>query len=440
MTRYLLATWEGGGVVPPELGLARRLVERGHHVRVLACPAVEAAARASGCEFSPWVTAPHKHSLSPEEDIMRDWEFKNPFELFGHVLDVFLCGPADKFAADTLAVLDAHPADVVLSDMMLLGAQLAAEKSRLASAVLVPNISMRPAKGVPAMGPGLLPARGPLGRLRDYVLNLVSARIWAKGLPALNRARAGLCLRAIDTIWEQYDRADRVLVMTSPTFDFVPETPPRNAVWVGPVLDDPTWAGTTWEPPWPRSNRDPIVLVGLSSTYQHQQSVLRNVIDALAGLPVRALVTTGPALAEERIASPAPHVVVVPTAPHSKVLERAALAITHCGHGTTLRALAAGVPLVCIPMGRDQNDTAARVVARGAGVRIKPTASVAKIRSAVEGALRDSRFASAARGLAEAIHREAQELDPVELLERLAPERARAPASSASAPAASSIA
>jgi MGT family glycosyltransferase len=420
MTRYLLTTWEGGGCVPPELGLARRLIARGHQVRVLACPAVEPAARAAGCEFSPWVTAPHKHSLAPEEDIMRDWEFKNIFKLFAHVLDVFLCGPADKFAADTLAVLDKHPADVVLNDMLMLGAQMAAEKAKLPSAILVPNISMRPAKGVPAIGPGFLPATGPLGRLRDALLNKVGTRIWAKGLPALNRARGGLGLDPLRDIWAQYDRADRVLVMTSPTFDFVPPQPPANTVWVGPVLDDPSWAGSSWEPPWPATNADPIVLVGLSSTYQHQQDAIRNAIAALAKLPVRALVTIGPALAAENIASPAPHVVVVKTAPHSQVLAKASLAITHCGHGTTIRALAAGVPLVCIPMGRDQNDTAARVVARGAGVRLTPTAPEPKIRKAVERVLAGPHYAAAARALADAIRREVGELDPIGILERLA--------------------
>jgi UDP:flavonoid glycosyltransferase YjiC (YdhE family) len=35
-----------------------------------------------------------------------------------------------------------------------------------------------------------------------------------------------------------------------------------------------------------------------------------------------------------------------------------------------IKALAAGVPLVCLPMGRDQEDTAARVTLSGSGVRL----------------------------------------------------------------------
>jgi MGT family glycosyltransferase len=309
---------------------------------------------------------------------------------------------------------------------MLFGAHVAAEAAKLPHAVLVPNIYMRPAKGVPAIGPGFLPARGPVGKLRDALFNRISMRLWKKGLPAVNRARTSNGLAPIDDIWAQHDRADRVCVLTSPSFDFVSPELPANVTYLGPVLDDPDWAGTSWSPPWPESNADPIVLVGLSSTYQHQQDALHRVIAALADLPVRALVTLGPALENETVTSPAGNVVVVPTAPHGLVLPHAALAITHCGHGTTLRALAAGVPLVCMPMGRDQNDTAARVVARGAGVRIKPTASASAIRRAVLRVLGDPRYGSGARTLRDAIAREAQTTDPIGVLEQLASPRVQA--------------
>jgi len=39
------------------------------------------------------------------------------------------------------------------------------------------------------------------------------------------------------------------------------------------------------------------------------------------------------------------------------VFPLADLVITHAGHGTLMRALSHGLPLVCLPMGRDQNQT-----------------------------------------------------------------------------------
>jgi MGT family glycosyltransferase len=424
--RFLLATWEGGGVVPPEMGVVQRLRARGHEVRVLADPAVEAAARAAGAEFSPWVRAPFKRSLAPEEDFLRDWEYKNLLKLFAHVLEVFLCGPADRFAADTLEVVDRHPVDGVIADMTILGAMIAAEARQLPCAVLVPNIYMRPTPGIPPIGPGFLPATNALGRLRDAALRAFSTRLWKKGVPAINRARGELGLEPLTDIWSQYDRASTVLVLTAQAFDFRGDHFPANVKYVGPVLDDPAWAGSTWTPPWPEDNHDPLVLVALSSTFQDQIAVLRRIATALAGLRMRVLVTLGPALDPTTIRT-AGNVVCVPTAPHGLIIPQAAVVITHCGHGTTLKALAAGVPLVCMPMGRDQNDTAARVVARGAGVRIKPSASPAAIRRAVERVIANPKYHQAALHLRNDIDQEVRTSDVAAEIERVVSRRADEP-------------
>jgi MGT family glycosyltransferase len=144
------------------------------------------------------------------------------------------------------------------------------------------------------------------------------------------------------------------------------------------------------------------VLVGFSSTYQDQGPILRRVVEALSALPVRAVVTLGQMLDPGEVGSSA-NVAVVASVPHRSVLPQASLVISHCGHGTTIKALAAGVPLVCIPMGRDQNDTAARVVEAGAGVRLATRASADRIRTAVSQVLGDHRFADNAARLATAI-------------------------------------
>src|SRR4029077_17069671 len=102
-----------------------------------------------------------------------------------------------------------------------------------------------------------------------------------------------------------------------------------------------------------------------------------------------------------------------------EVLREASLLVTHCGHGTTLKGLAAGVPLVCLPMGRDQDDTAARVVHRGAGVRLKPRASAEVIRAAVERVLADKSYRESARRLADALRAGEGCVDPVAEIEAL---------------------
>jgi UDP:flavonoid glycosyltransferase YjiC (YdhE family) len=146
---------------------------------------------------------------------------------------------------------------------------------------------------------------------------------------------------------------------------------------------------------------------------------MRRIVDVVSTLPVRAVVTLGPALQPSEVPG-TDNVAVVPVAPHGPLLQQASALITHCGHGTTMRGLAAGVPMVCMPMGRDQNDTAARVVYRGAGVRIRPDAAMEKIREAIVDVLSNPKYRERARDLAQAIADGEGCIDPIAALERLA--------------------
>ena len=100
--------------------------------------------------------------------------------------------------------------------------------------------------------------------------------------------------------------------------------------------------------------------------YLHaEKAPQRRIIAVLSGLPVRRLVTLGPAMRDEIFALP-PNVRAELCRPHLLAFPHADLVITHGGHGTVITALSFGVPVVCVPMGRDQCDNAARVVWRGA--------------------------------------------------------------------------
>jgi UDP:flavonoid glycosyltransferase YjiC (YdhE family) len=82
--------------------------------------------------------------------------------------------------------------------------------------------------------------------------------------------------------------------------------------------------------------------------------------------------------------------------------------VTHAGHGSVIKALAAGVPLVCIPHGRDQRDNTARVVGAGAGIRLTRRASAAAIWNAVHRLLTEPSYRANAEWLAAAFGAEAR--------------------------------
>src|SRR5262249_54533896 len=222
-------------------------------------------------------------------------------------------------------------------------------------------------------GLGLQPARGPAGRLRDRVLSTLAERLWdARGLVGLNALRGRHDLPPLSHFFDQVGRAWRQLVLTSAAFDF-PATLPDNARYVGPVLDEPAWAlSTPWTTP---AGNSPLVLVSLSSTFQDQIGCLQRIVEALSTLPLRAIITTGPAV-EVTALHPSPNVGIVESAPHRRGPPEEARVLTPRRPRAGLGGVAAGRPPAGGPPRRAQRGTAARVSARGAGVTLARTAGV----------------------------------------------------------------
>lgn len=414
----LFVLWAGGGNIPPQLALARRLVERGHRVSVLAPHAVQPNIEAAGCVFLPLRSVPEHDSLSPSGDPLRDWEARTSVEAAARVRDKLIFGTAQAYYTDVSVAIDAVRPDVIATDYLLLGAYVAAERARLPLAALVHTVYPLPAPGLPPYGMGFQPAKGVLGRARDALFAQIFQRFYNTRLEDLNQVRAHAGLTPLTTAFQQFYGADRLLVLTSQAFDFPATSLPANVRYVGPQLDDPSWV-QPWTAPTLLDEHRPLVLVSLSTTYQRQEDVLRRVIAALADLPVQGLVTLGPALNKQDFALP-PNVIAETYIPHVLVCPRVDVVVTHGGLGTITTALAYGKPLVCIPMGRDQGDNAARVTYRGTGVICSSKTSAAQLQRAIRRTLDEPGFRERAQRLAADIARESDPAVAVGEMERLA--------------------
>lgn len=374
---YLVALTGSGGTVPPELGVVRRLVARGHRVTVLAEESLATAVATTGARLRTRAGA--------------------------------------GFARDIADEIDGDRPDMVLASYFAFGAMVAAQACEVPFVVLIPGIYPLPVEGGPPPGSGFGHSHGPISRWRDRVVgNLVQRRWDQELLPQLNALRDGFGLERLAHYQDQAQLAFRQLVLSSEAFDF-PAQRPDGVRWTGPILDDPHWTtDTSWTVP---DGGDPVVLVSLSTTFQHQTDSLQRIADALGRLEVRGVLTTGPAITPIEINAPA-NVQVLEAAPHHEVMRHASLVITHGGHGTLLKALANDLPVVVLPHGRDHADNAARVRAHGAGITLARTASPQRIASTVRRAMRTPALYRAAADLGRVIRRDAmsdhlmRELEP----------------------------
>ena len=237
-------------------------------------------------------------------------------------------------------------------------------------------------------------------------------------LPALNAARSELGLGPLEHVSDQFRAASVELLATSRAFDFASDSLPSRVRYVGPQIGDPRWV-RPWTSPWPKSDTRPLVAVGFSTTFQNHAGVLQRVIDALAPLPARVLVTLGGAINPGELL-PGSNCVIVESAPHREVMREASLVITHGGHGTIMRALVNRVPMLVIPHGRDRNDNAVRVTERGAGLSLLPDAPTEVIRAACLRLLAEPQFRAAARRLGDLVAAEAESSTIVQELEAVA--------------------
>ena len=415
---YLFTTWEGGGNVTPMLEAVRKLVSRGHRVRVMSEDCNRPESEAAGATFIAWQRAPSRKDRSPDSQTFRDWAAATPQEGLLSVIRDQWAAPAQAYAEDVTEELRREPADLVVTCEMLFGVMAACESLQQPFVILAVNISLAPLPGIPPLGPGLPPARNDQERAMHAEIAQACVGMFDSGLPAINAARAALGLDPLEHLLDQFRAAELELLATSKAFDFPCTDLPDRVRYVGPQIADPNWA-RKWTSPWPASDQRPLVLVSFSTTFQNHAAVLQKVIDALASLPARVLVTLGGSIRPTDL-KPADNCVLVDSAPHSQVMREAAFVINHGGHGTVMRALLSRAPMLVIPHGRDQNDNAIRVTERGAGLSLMPDASVEAIHAACERLLNEKAFRVAAKRLGDLVAAEAENSTIVQELEAVA--------------------
>jgi MGT family glycosyltransferase len=163
-----------------------------------------------------------------------------------------------------------------------------------------------------------------------------------------------------------------------------------------------------------------LVVVSLGTTDMGEGIVLQRVLDALSTLPVDVLATVGTHVDRDALRVP-PNATVTGYVRHAAVLPHADVFVGHGGHGGIMAAFAFGVPVVSVPLDRDQPQNAARVEAVGAGRTVAKDATTADIRDVIESVRTGMREREGAIRMANAIAGYGHA--PVEAIESLAGSR-----------------
>lgn len=188
--------------------------------------------------------------------------------------------------------------------------------------------------------------------------------------------------------------------------------PTRPVLFDGPAAATPTWLAAL-----PR----PAAYVTLGTVAQFSRpDVLRAAVDAVEPLVAAVVVTTGPN-PPDAVMADSPRVHVVDYLPQSQVLPRVDLVVSHGGAGTTLGALAHGLPHLVLPgLAPSQQRNAARTEEAGLGLNVPQDAATATIRAAAERLLTDPSYRASTAAARAGLERLPSVEESLRLLERLA--------------------
>ena len=155
---------------------------------------------------------------------------------------------------------------------------------------------------------------------------------------------------------------DLVLHATDPVFDWSFDRLPAHHRYVGPLG---IWEPPGEPPPYLAEPGEPWALVTISSQLQDDVPLAAAALNALASEHLRVVLTLGSDHDPAELGAVPTNARIEGTVSHAAVLERAALLVSHAGHGSVMKALWYGRPMVLVPWGRDQPGVAARAAALG---------------------------------------------------------------------------
>jgi UDP:flavonoid glycosyltransferase YjiC (YdhE family) len=367
--RVLFTLLPGTGTLRPLLPLAHALRARGHEVALCSSPALRPAVERQGLPFFAagldWDTSDPRYIevLCAEAGGLTFPPLTGMARLDWVTNELFIGAAARRMLPDVVRIAGDWPADLIVRQSLEYSGCVAAERLGL------PHASVADA------------ANSALDRRREVAASLDRLRS-SVGLPADPDG---------DMVYRHFH-----LCFAPPRFDGPEAVFPPTACFLRHT--NPTLAGEQ-PPSWVAALEPrPTVLVSMGTVFHRTAGIYEAVLEGLGDEPVNLLVAAGFDQDPGRFGPQPPHVRVEPYLPVAALLPRCDLFVTHGGFNSVKESLAAGVPMVVIPISADQPYSAQRCAALGVGVALGPEErSPSDVRRAARTVLADRGFARRAK-------------------------------------------
>lgn len=410
MSTVLLACAPLRGHVDPILGVARGLVTDGHRVIVVTGSRFAARVEATGAEFA----ALQGRADYDERDVdayLPDLHRYRGVALSQYQLQHTFIHPMPDQWATLKPLLRSIEPDLVMTDHLFAGiTPLLAQPPVARMPVVGLGIGPLAQLSIDSAPPGmaLRPSWSRVGRMRNRILNAVVTKVAFRDTQRLARrlfeqATGGPLPADFPFILDLTSRFDRLLQLGPREFEYpLTDISPRVRFVGRPAGAPASIPVPDW---WDDLDDERRIVHVTQGTLANADTstLLRPAIDALAGLDVQVVVSTGGTPVADLGPLPA-HVKAAEFVPYDRLLPRTSAVVSNGGYGTVVAALSHGIPVVVAPGAEDKPEVAARVGFFGVGIDLRtnrPTAP--ELRRAVTEVLDDPRYRRKAAGIASAM-------------------------------------
>ncbi|MFL5883983.1 MAG: glycosyltransferase [Thermoleophilaceae bacterium] len=371
----MLAAFGDPGHAFPAIALGRELVGRGHTVCLETWSKWRPFVEGEGIEFFP----------APVYEV---WPGDGGLSLKPYQAAV-------RAARETVEVVRAFDPEVVIADILTVAAGLAAEIDERPLGTLIPHVFPVAEPGFPPYSIGARLPRTALGAALWRSMDPLVRKGVEQGRDQLNETRRRVGLDPLPWVHGGISR-ELAIVATFPQLEYPRAEWERQVRVTGPLMWEQPFGDVELPP-----GDDPLVLVAPSTSQDPEQRMLEAALDGLADEPVRVLATYNRRPPPRPLRVP-PNARLVEWVSYARTMPLCAAVVCHAGHGTLMRALSSGVPVVACPAAGDMGENAARVSWAGVGVSLpRRMATPRGVRLAVRRVLATPRFASGARRLAD---------------------------------------
>ncbi len=385
------------GHLNPLLTIARRLKSQGHTVVFV------------------YDGPPKIHEIISASDFdvitIRAWPFKLVALLLPYTsgfTETFIAlksfmGGLKHYGHTVGQVLDRIKPDVVVADFAFPGVFLAAE-SRVVPYVMVYHAGLLyEGPGIPPFGSGLPIGEnwGRKGNLYQWLFDLLERNISDN----YTRARRKLSIQTGDKmLLSSFSSPWLTLALTTEASELPMRKIPSTTFFVGPCVENRPHSSNSDFPFDALSEALPKIYVSLGTVFNRKPKVFTKIIEAFLDNRYQLIVSAGGAYEKLSSLNLPSNILLFKSVPQLEILPLVDVVISHGGNNTTNETLAAGKPLLVMPVGGEQGDNASRVAYLGAGLRASIKSSTShEIREKIDRLIKEPQFKQRASEIASAI-------------------------------------